>query len=192
MDTTGTEIAGIGLRWLHLIGGILWFGLGFFMNFVHLPTMPLWDPPTRKRIVLGMLPRVLQFMMGGAVVSVASGLILEQVQPQQNPAARSWLTLGSILGFIIFSIGILITSLLVLKVMKAVRVGQPPAPMVLKILAVGSKLNAFLGVPLIFGMLAGAGHFQRALLPAGIVVCLVGWTCVWLLFWKSKKVSIEV
>jgi uncharacterized membrane protein len=192
VDATGQEIAAMGLRWLHLLGGFFWVGLGFFMNFVHLAYMPVLDPPTRKKILLGLVPRVLILMMTGAVVSVASGLILEQIEPPRTPEARSWLTFGSILGFVIFSIGVLILVPLILKAVRSARTGQPPPSWLPKTLAFFSKLNAFLAIPMIFAMLAGAGHFGYPVLPWAAGVCLAGWACVGLLFWKSARVSLEV
>ena len=95
MDTTWYEIATIGLRWLHILGGILWVGMGLFMNFVHLAYMPALDPPSRKAVILGLVPRVLAFMIIGALVSLASGLTLEAIAPPQTNDSRVWLTFGS-------------------------------------------------------------------------------------------------
>jgi uncharacterized membrane protein len=192
MDTTWHEIATIGLRWLHILGGILWVGMGLFMNFVHLAYMPALDPPSRKAVILGLVPRVLAFMIIGALVSLASGLTLEAIAPPQTTEARTWLTFGSDLAFTIFFIGALVIVPNMLKVIKTVKNGEPPAPGLLKLLAFFSKLNGYLVVPMIFGMLAGAGHFGHPSLASAAVVCLTGWVVVFLIFWKSTRVSTEV
>ncbi len=192
MDTTWHEVATIGLRWLHVLGGILWLGMGFFMNFVHLAYMPLLDPPSRKAVILGLVPRVVAFLIVGAIISVAAGLTLEAIAPPQTTEARMWLTFGSDLAFTIFFIGALIIVPSVLKVIKTVKNGQSPAPGLMKLMTFFSKLNAYLAVPMIFGMLAGAGHFGHANATIGAAVCLSGWAVVWLVFWQSKRVSTEV
>lgn len=192
MEMTGQMVLAMGLRWLHLIGGILWFGLGFFMNFVHLAYMPILEPSARKTILLGLVPRILVFMMGGAVVSVVSGLLLGWVAPRHPEPPFDWLNFGIILGFVIFGVGVLIIVPLLLKVMKTLRNGQPPPPSILKTLSFFSKLNAYLGVPLIFAMLAGSGHFSGPLLPWAIGICATGWTLVWILFRTSVMVTTDV
>src|SRR6185369_6399701 len=112
--------------------------------------------------------------------------------PPQTPEARSWLTFGSILGFVIFSIAVLLLVPLILMLIRCARNDQAPPPWIMKVLPFFSKLNAFLAVPMIFAMLAGAGHFGHSLIPWAAGVCLAGWFCVGLLFWKSTRVSLEV
>lgn len=192
MDTTWHEVAVIVLRWFHVIGGIFWVGMGLFMNFVHMVYVPLLDPPARRAVILGMVPRVLAFMIVGAVLSVTAGLALESIAPPQTTDAREWLTFGSNLAFTILGVGALIIVPSVLKVIKAAKEGQPPAPQMMKVLAFFSRLNAFLVVPMIFGMLAGAGHFGHASGAHALIVCGAGWTVMALLFWKASRVSVEV
>jgi len=192
MDTTWLEIVSIVLRWIHLLGGIFWFGLGFFMNFVHLAYMPTLDPVPRRAVILGLVPRVLILMMGGAVVSVSSGLLLGWLAPRNPPADSDWLNLGIILGFVIFTVGVLVIIPSVLKIVRLTKEGQPPPLPLVKRLTFFSKLNAYLGIPLIFAMLAGSGHFLHRLWPLAVLICLVGWACVWLLFRVSVRVSTEV
>ena len=192
METLGHETAAMFLRWLHLLGGIFWFGLAFFMNFVHSAYMPALDPESRRRIILGLVPRVMVFMFGGAVVSIASGLVLGAVAPRHPSADSDWLNIGILLGFTIFGVGLLVVLPMTLKIMRLARANKPPASSFMKTLLLFSKLNVYLAIPLIFCMLAGAGHFLHPIWPAVVGFCLLGWLCVWLLFQRSTRVFIGV
>ncbi len=192
MEMTWQMALTLGLRWLHLLGGILWVGLAFYMNFVHMAYLPVLDPQARRTAMLGLIPRILVFMGAGALLSVASGLALGALAPRHPFPPFDWLSFGIILGFLMFFVGFLIILPCTLIAMKAFRTGTPAPAWAMRILPLSSKLNAYLSVPMIFAMLAGAGHFSGPLIPWVFGVCVLGWTLVWLLFLVSRKVMVEV
>ena len=48
------------MRWLHVISGVLWIGLLWYLNFVQVPTMPTIQPvESRTAITKFIAPNVL-------------------------------------------------------------------------------------------------------------------------------------
>jgi len=64
-----------GLRWLHVVAGILWIGLLYFFNLVSVPTMKECAPAMRAEVVTRMMPRALWWFRRGADVTVLAGLL---------------------------------------------------------------------------------------------------------------------
>jgi uncharacterized membrane protein len=65
------------MRWLHIISGVLWIGLLWYLNFVQVPTMPAIQPvEARVAITKYIAPNVLFFFRYGALATVITGLLL--------------------------------------------------------------------------------------------------------------------
>ena len=59
------------MRWLHVISGILWIGLLWYLNFVQVPTMPTIQPvESRTAITKFIAPNVLFYFRYGALATV--------------------------------------------------------------------------------------------------------------------------
>ncbi len=74
------EIAPINVNyvfhWLHVLCGIMWIGLLYYLNFVQVPTMPA-IPAEQKGAVTGYIaPKVLFFFRYGALFTVLTGLVI--------------------------------------------------------------------------------------------------------------------
>ena len=69
------------MRWLHVISGVLWIGLLWYLNFVQVPTMPTIQPvEARVAITKYIAPNVLFFFRYGALATVITGLLLAWMQ----------------------------------------------------------------------------------------------------------------
>jgi uncharacterized membrane protein len=65
------------MRWLHVLSGVLWIGLLWYLNFVQVPTMPKIQPvESRTAITKFIAPNVLFFFRYGALATVVTGLLL--------------------------------------------------------------------------------------------------------------------
>ena len=58
------------MRWLHVISGILWIGLLWYLNFVQVPTMPTIQPvESRTAITKFLAPNVPFYFRYGALAT---------------------------------------------------------------------------------------------------------------------------
>ncbi len=63
------------LRFLHIGAGIIWIGLLYYFNLVHVPSMPKMEAPARANAVMVLLPRALLFFRHAAWATVGLGLL---------------------------------------------------------------------------------------------------------------------
>lgn len=68
------------MRWLHVMSGVLWIGLLWYLNFVQVPTMPSIPAENRVAITKYIAPRVLLFFRYAALATVITGLLLAVMQ----------------------------------------------------------------------------------------------------------------
>ncbi len=65
------------MRWLHIMSGVMWIGLLWYLNFVQVPTMPKIQPvESRTAITKFIAPNVLWWFRYGALATVITGLLL--------------------------------------------------------------------------------------------------------------------
>ncbi|NDH61518.1 MAG: hypothetical protein EBY18_07650 [Alphaproteobacteria bacterium] len=70
------------MRWLHVLCGILWIGLLWYLNFVQVPTMPTIQPVEHRAAISKFIaPNVLFFFRYAALATVITGLLLAWMQP---------------------------------------------------------------------------------------------------------------
>ena len=68
------------MRWLHVISGVLWIGLLWYLNFVQVPTMPSIPVENRSAISKHIAPNVLFYFRYAALATVITGLLLAWMQ----------------------------------------------------------------------------------------------------------------
>ena len=68
------------MRWLHVLSGVLWIGLLWYLNFVQVPTMPSIPAENRVAISKYIAPNVLFYFRWGALATVVTGLLLAFMQ----------------------------------------------------------------------------------------------------------------
>jgi uncharacterized membrane protein len=65
------------MRWLHIMSGVMWIGLLWYLNFVQVPTMPKIQPvESRTAITKFIAPNVLWWFRYAALATVVTGLLL--------------------------------------------------------------------------------------------------------------------
>ena len=65
------------MRWLHVISGVLWIGLLWYLNFVQVPTMPTIQPVEHRAAISKFIaPNVLFYFRYAALATVITGLLL--------------------------------------------------------------------------------------------------------------------
>lgn len=63
-------------RWLHVVFGILWIGLLYFLNFVNASFEGTLDAETKKKVIPELRPRVLFWFRMGAALTWLTGVLL--------------------------------------------------------------------------------------------------------------------
>ena len=63
-------------RWLHVLGGIMWIGLLYYLNFVQVPNMPKIPQEQRPAVTGVIAPAVLFWFRWGAMWTIVTGVIL--------------------------------------------------------------------------------------------------------------------
>jgi uncharacterized membrane protein len=104
MDTLNALV-----RWLHIVGGVLWIGMLYSLNFVWAPYSVLMDRETRKKVAPELLPRTMFWGRWAAIFTWATGvfllfsvyyfggLMVREGGPQEFGIGNSLLTLGAVL-----------------------------------------------------------------------------------------------
>jgi len=81
-------------RWLHVLSGIMWVGLLWYLNFVQIPNMAKIPDDQKPAIAKVIMPAVLFWFRWAAMATVATGLILAAL----NGYIVDALTLGQSTG----------------------------------------------------------------------------------------------
>ena len=64
-------------RWLHIMAGIMWMGLLWYLNFVQTPTVPKIEPAEHRAAITKFIaPNVLFWFRYAALATVLLGLML--------------------------------------------------------------------------------------------------------------------
>jgi len=65
------------MRWLHVLTGIMWIGLLWYLNFVQIPTVPKIEAAAHRAAISKFVaPEVLFWFRYGALATVVTGLLL--------------------------------------------------------------------------------------------------------------------
>ena len=176
-------------RWIHFVAGITWIGVLYFFNLINAHVTAALQPAMRREVVPQLMPRALWWFRWGAMFTFLSGLLLllwkyfllgsgfTGDSGLFTTAAGQWITMGALFGTVMwFNVWFIIWPAQQ-KLITWVKEGQTPPeqPQVAKTALYASRTNTFLSVPMLFGMLAGAGHYPSiSFFPWFIVVIAVG------------------
>ena len=64
------------IRWLHVLSGVMWIGLLWYLNFVQIPNMPKIPDDQKPAIGKVIAPAVLFWFRWAAVATLVTGLAL--------------------------------------------------------------------------------------------------------------------
>lgn len=64
------------MRWLHVLSGVMWIGLLWYLNFVQIPNMPNIPDEQKPAISKVIAPSVLFWFRWGAMATIVTGLLL--------------------------------------------------------------------------------------------------------------------
>ena len=118
------------MRWLHVLSGVLWIGLLWYLNFVQVPTMPSIPAENRVAISKYIAPNVLFYFRWAALATVVTGLLLAFMQGYLVQA----LTFQK--GFIMIGTGMWMALIMAFNVWFIIWPNQQ------KILGIGNGVNA--------------------------------------------------
>src|SRR3546814_10730702 len=91
------------IRWFHVLSGVMWIGLLWYLNFVQVPTMPKIPDELKPAIGRHIAPAVLFWFRWSAASTVIWGLLLAWLQGTLG----DWLAIGLVDGsFVSAMIGI--------------------------------------------------------------------------------------
>ena len=63
-------------RYLHVVVGIMWIGLLWYLNFVQIPNMPKFTDEQKPAITKIIAPAVLFYFRWAALATIVTGLIV--------------------------------------------------------------------------------------------------------------------
>lgn len=156
------------LRWLHVLGGIVWVGMIWFVNFVQLAALQQADEPGRRTLMTAVVPRVAHAfrhashltLLTGVLLLVTTGYLLDWLvfsTPVYVAPARAFLLWSGAVGglamwaFVHFSIWPNLR--IVLGEVPAGKEAKEKARQQVRTFA---RLNLVLSVPVTFAMVAAA------------------------------------
>ena len=64
------------MRWLHVLSGVMWIGLLWYLNFVQIPSMPKIPDEQKPAIGKVIAPAVLFWFRWGAMSTLVTGILL--------------------------------------------------------------------------------------------------------------------
>ncbi len=72
----GREFGSFFFRWLHVLSGVMWIGLLWYLNFVQIPSMPKIPDEQKPAIGKVIAPAVLFWFRWSAMATIVTGVIL--------------------------------------------------------------------------------------------------------------------
>ncbi len=189
-------------RWIHFVAGITWIGILYFFNLINGHVTAALQPATRREVIPQLMPRALWWFRWGAMFTFLSGLLLILWKyfilgsgftgdaGLFGSSAGLWISMGALFGTIMwFNVWFIIWPAQQ-KLITWVKEGQAPPeqPQVAKTALYASRTNTFLSVPMLFSMLAGAGHYPSlSFFPWCIIVIALGAGLVYYMIFKFSS-----
>ena len=164
----GHDLVQVLFRWLHILAGVTWLGLLYFLTFIQVRL----TPALRGHLVAELMPPTLAWFRWGAMLSFLSGYVLlvwkyvvlgsglTGEAGLLGSSAGLWIGFGAVVGTIMWANAWFVIWPAYQGVLGRTGQGGPgpeEVPHAGTALLV-SRLNTCLSLPLVFAMLAGAGH----------------------------------
>ena len=149
-------------RYLHVISGIMWIGLLWYLNFVQIPNMPKLTDEQKPAITKVIAPAVLFWFRWAALATIVTGLIVATLNGYVHQALALGITsgggkdtaigIGMWLGLIMaFNVWFIIWP----NQKKALGIVECPPeekPICLKKAVMTSRINTLLSLPMLLSM----------------------------------------
>ena len=151
-------------RYLHVLSGVMWIGLLWYLNFVQIPNMPKLTDETKPAITKVIAPTVLFWFRWAAFATIVTGLIVAYL----NGYIHESMTLGIGSGGgknTAIGIGMWIGLIMAFNVWFIIWPNQKKAlgmvdataeekPIALKKAVIASRINTLLSLPMLLSMVA--------------------------------------
>ena len=157
-------------RWGHFLAGITWIGLLYYFNFVQVPSFAQFEAAPRTEAVQKLVPRALWWFRWGAVLTLATGLLILAFQEQltdgdyfKTPSGMS-ISTGILMALIMFANVWLViwpNQKIVIANAEGVAAGReadPGAAPAGRKALLASRTNTLLSIPMLFFM-GATSHF---------------------------------
>jgi len=156
------------VRWFHVVSGIMWIGLLWYLNFVQVPTMPKIPDDMKPAIGKHIAPAVLFWFRWSAASTVLWGLLLALMQGTFG----DWLAIGladgsSTSAFI--GIGMWLGMIMAFNVWFVIWPNQKVALGIIdsqkdkaaagKTAMLFSRTNTMLSIPMLYAMVSAQGLY---------------------------------
>jgi len=147
-------------RWLHVLSGVMWIGLLWYLNFVQIPSMPKIPDEQKPAVSKVIAPSVLFWFRWAAMATIITGLILASMYPgylvraislqAPNAAIGIGMWLGAIMWFNVW----FIIWPKQKKALGIVQVGPEEKAAAARMAMLTSRFNTMLSVPMLYARVA--------------------------------------
>tara|TARA_Y100000590_G_scaffold450514_1_gene590315 strand:- start:5879 stop:6466 length:588 start_codon:yes stop_codon:yes gene_type:complete len=151
-------------RYVHVVVGIMWIGLLWYLNFVQIPSMPKISDEQKPAITKVIAPAVLFWFRWAALATIVTGLIVAYL----NGYVHQAMTLGIGSGggkYTAIGIGMWLGIIMAInvwfiiwpnqkKALGIVEVAAEEKPVALKKAVITSRVNTLLSLPMLLSMVA--------------------------------------
>ena len=151
-------------RYFHVISGVMWIGLLWYLNFVQIPSMPKFTDEQKSAITKIIAPAVLFWFRWAALATIVTGLIVAYLNGYVHQALAlgigsgggksTAIGIGMWLGLIMaFNVWFIIWPNQK-KVLGIVEATPEEKPISLKKAVLASRVNTLLSLPMLLCMVA--------------------------------------
>ena len=151
-------------RYLHVLAGIMWIGLLWYLNFVQIPNMPKLTDEQKPAITKVIAPAVLFWFRWAALATIVTGLIVAYLNNYVHQALalgigsgggkNTAIGIGMWLGLIMaFNVWFIIWPNQK-KALGIVECSPEEKPNCLKKAVMASRINTLLSLPMLLSMVA--------------------------------------
>ncbi len=151
-------------RYLHVLAGIMWIGLLWYLNFVQIPSMPKFTDEQKPAITKVIAPAVLFWFRWAALATIITGLIVAYLNGYIHQALalgigsgggkNTAIGIGMWLGLIMaFNVWFIIWPNQK-KVLGIVETTPEEKPVALKKAVIASRINTLFSLPMLLSMVA--------------------------------------
>ena len=151
-------------RYFHVLSGVMWIGLLWYLNFVQIPSMPKFTDEQKPAITKIIAPAVLFWFRWAALATILTGLIVAYLNGYIHEALMLGISsgggkstaigIGMWLGLIMaFNVWFIIWPNQK-KVLGIVEATPEEKPIALKKAVIASRINTLLSLPMLLSMVA--------------------------------------